>query len=68
MMFGRDIWVSCDRDGCDTEEFHAPYGNTTFTELTRLARAAGWSIGAVNHFCPTHRHLARSNPPKGRSN
>ena len=69
-MFGRDIWISCDYDyydSCDTEEFHAPLGSTTFTELTRLARAEGWSIGARNHFCPAHRHLARSNPPKGRT-
>jgi hypothetical protein len=61
-MRGRDIFLCCDHEGCDTEEYHAVDGGATFAELEADAKADGWTIhrrGAV-HLCPDHAQLKLS--------
>jgi hypothetical protein len=58
-MIQRIIFLACDVDICDTGE--SPQALTE-TEARRLARAAGWSVGANRDqpdYCPTHKEAAR---------
>lgn len=67
-MRGRYVFLTCDQEGCDVEEYQGEYGGTTFAELEAEAKADGWSVherGNV-HFCPEHARarLLPYRPPK----
>lgn len=55
-MRGRYVFLTCDHEDCETDEYPGPWGGTTFAELESAAKAEGWTVhlrGEV-HFCPEH--------------
>jgi len=49
MTYHKEVWISCDGDGCVVD---GPSAGETAQEAREYARDAGWECRGVEDLCP----------------